>query len=351
MTKILLSLMMIEKLIDLRSDTVTRPDPGMLDAMFTAKVGDDVFDEDPTVKELESKVAKLFGHEASLFCPSGTMTNQIGIKILTQPQQEIICDKLAHIYYYEGGGIASNSGLSMRLLNGDRGRISPTQIEENINPPESIHQPFTSLVELENTSNKGGGSFYTLKEIDEISKVVRRNNLKFHLDGARIFNATVETNDSITEIGKLFDTVSVCLSKGLGAPVGSLLVSSTENINKAKRVRKAFGGGMRQSGFLAAAGIYALDHNVSKLKEDHRRAKEIEMVLKECSYVEEIMPVETNIVVFKIVNQKPIKEFIQYLSDNNIKALQFGLQTLRFVTHLDFTDEMLSQLSIVLKKY
>ena len=343
--------MMLEKLIDLRSDTVTRPNQGMLDAMFAAKVGDDVFDEDPTVKELESKVAKLFGHEASLFCPSGTMTNQIGIKILTQPQQEIICDKLAHIYYYEGGGIASNSGLSMRLLNGDRGRISPSQIEENINPPESIHQPFTSLVELENTSNKGGGSFYTLKEIQEISKVVRRNNLKFHLDGARIFNATVETNDSVTEIGKLFDTVSVCLSKGLGAPVGSLLISSIENIKKAKRVRKAFGGGMRQSGFLAAAGIYALDNNVGKLKEDHRRAKEIETILKCCPYVEEIMPVETNIVVFKIVNQKPIKEFIQYLSDHNIKALQFGLQTLRFVTHLDFTDEMLIQLSTILKKY
>lgn len=342
---------MNESLIDLRSDTVTRPTKAMFEAMFSAQVGDDVFDEDPTVKALEAKAAKLLGHEAALFCPSGTMTNQIGIRILTQPQQEIICDKLAHIYYYEGGGIASNSGLSMRLVDGDRGRMNPQQIEDNVNPPDNIHQPFTSLVALENTSNKGGGSYYHLSEIAAIAKVVRKHNLKFHLDGARLFNATVETNDSPAEIGKLFDTVSICLSKGLGAPVGSLLVSSKENIVKAKRVRKAFGGGMRQSGFLAAAGIYALDHHIERLKEDHARAKLIEQILRGCSYVESILPVDTNIIVFKIVDSKPLPEFLTYLTTNNIRAVQFGKQIVRFVTHHDFTDDMLSRLSIILKKY
>ena len=342
---------MIEKLIDLRSDTVTRPTPAMREAMFNAVVGDDVFDEDPTVKSLEEKAAKLFNHEAAIFCPSGTMTNQIGIRVLTQPQQEVICDKLSHIYYYEGGGVASNSGISMRLVDGDRGRISAQQISENINPPENIHQPLTSLVSIENTSNKGGGSYYTLKQLSEVSAISRKNNLKLHLDGGRIFNAIVETKESTQEIGKLFDTISICLSKGLGAPVGSLLIASKENIIKAKRVRKAFGGGMRQSGFLAAAGIFALDNNIERLKEDHYRAKQIESTLKDLSFVENILPVDTNIIVFKLTDDKPIANFLKYLSDNNIKAVPFGKQIIRFVTHLDFTDDMLDKLSHILKNY
>ncbi len=350
-TKNFFSLSMSEKSIDIRSDTVTRPTKGMYDAMMSAEVGDDVFDEDPSVKALEAKVAKMLGHEAALFCPSGTMTNQIGVKILTQPQQEVICDKLAHIYYYEGGGIASNSGLSMRLLDGNRGRISARQVEENINPPESIHQPLTSLVALENTSNKGGGSYYFLDDLKSISEVVRKNNLKFHLDGARLFNALIETKDSLIETGKLFDTISNCLSKGLGAPVGSLLISTKENIQKAKRVRKAFGGGMRQSGYLAAAGIYALDHHIERLKDDHKTAKEIELILKKCNYVEEIFPVETNIVVFRLSNEKSVPHFLNHLSNNKIHALQFGKQLVRFVTHLDFTNEMLSPLETTLLKY
>ena len=338
-------------LIDLRSDTVTRPSQEMLETMFSAQVGDDVFDEDPTVKALEAKASSLFSKEAGLFCPSGTMTNQISIRILTQPQQEIICDKGAHIYYYEGGGIASNSGLSMRLIDGDRGRISTSQIEDNINPPDNIHQPFTSLVAIENTCNKGGGSFYSLQQMRALSEISRKHSLKIHLDGARIFNAIAETGDSTFEIGKLFDTISICLSKGLGAPVGSLILSSAENIKRAKRVRKSFGGGMRQSGYLAAAGIYALDHNIKRLKEDHLRAKNIYKALTSLTYINEILPVDTNIIVFSLIDEKPIEHFLNYLTKNNIKAVAFGKQTVRMVTHLDFTDEMLDKLVLTLKKY
>ena len=338
-------------LIDLRSDTVTRPSKEMLETMFSAQVGDDVFDEDPTVKALEAKASSLFSKEAGLFCPSGTMTNQISIRILTQPQQEIICDKGAHIYYYEGGGIASNSGLSMRLIDGDRGRISTSQIEDNINPPDNIHQPFTSLVAIENTCNKGGGSFYSLQQMKALSEISRIHSLKIHLDGARIFNAIAETGDSTFEIGKLFDTISICLSKGLGAPVGSLILSSAENIKRAKRVRKSFGGGMRQSGYLAAAGIYALDHNIKRLKEDHLRAKNIYKAITSLTYINEILPVDTNIIVFSLIDEKPFEHFLNYLTNNNIKAVAFGKQTVRMVTHLDFTDEMLDKLVLVLKKY
>jgi len=342
---------MIEKLIDLRSDTVTRPSPEMREAMFSANVGDDVFDEDPTVKALEEKAAKLFGHEAAIFCPSGTMTNQIGIKILTQPQQEVICDRLSHIYYAEGGGVAFNSGVSMCLVDGDRGRISAQHISDNVNPPENIQQPLTSLVAIENTNNKGGGGYYTLKQLMDVASEARKHKLKLHLDGARIFNAVVETKDSTQEIGKLFDTISVCLSKGLGAPVGSLLITSNENLIKAKRVRKAFGGGMRQSGFLAAAGIYALDNNIDKLKDDHRRAKSIESILKKLNYVESCIPVDTNIIMFKLDDKKSVPDFLKYLSQNNIKGYQFGKQTVRFVTHLDFSDDMLDKLSHTLKNF
>lgn len=342
---------MIQKVIDLRSDTVTMPTEGMRNAMFSCQVGDDVFEEDPTVKALEDKVAKMFGHEAAIFCPSGTMTNQIGIKILTQPQQEIICDRLSHIYYGEGGGVPFNSGVSMCLIDGDRGRISAQQIIDNINPPHNIQQPLTSLVAVENTNNKGGGSCYTLDQLKEIASVARKHQLKLHLDGARIFNAVVETKDSTQEIGKLFDTISVCLSKGLGAPVGSVLIASKENISKAKRVRKAFGGGMRQSGFLAAAGIYALDNHIEKLKEDHRRSKSIETMLKGLNYIETVIPVETNIVMFKLDEKKTNADFLNHLAEHNIKAYQFGKQTVRFVTHLDFTDDMLDKLNETLKKF
>jgi threonine aldolase len=339
---------LILMIIDLRSDTVTRPDKDMLQAMMEAKVGDDVFDEDPTVNALEEKISAMFNKEAALFCPSGTMTNQIAIKTLTEPLQELICDKLSHIYYYEGGGIAFNSGVSVRLIDGNRGRISASDIIDNINPDNS-YQPVTSLVCLENTSNKGGGSYYEKKSLEEISSVCRKNQLKLHLDGARLFNALIEANDEPSEIGKLFDTISICLSKGLGAPVGSLLLSSKENIKKARRVRKVFGGGMRQAGFLAAAGIYALENNIKRLKEDHSRAKQIGVLLKSLNFVEEIFPVETNIIVFRLADKIKSEVFINKLRQHKILVVPFGKQLIRMVTHLDFDDVMLEALSNQLK--
>lgn len=330
-------------IIDLRSDTVTKPSKEMIEAMMKAKVGDDVFDEDPTIKQLEQKIAAIFGKEDAIFCPSGTMTNQIAIKILSQPQQELICDKLSHIYLHEGGGVAFNSGLSMRLLNGDRGRIRAIDVEENINP-DQVYLPETALVSLENTCNKGGGSCYKLNEIQEIRSVCIKHNIKLHLDGARIFNALTNTGDTSVEMGKCFDTISVCFSKGLGAPVGSALISDTFHIKKARRVRKVFGGGMRQSGFLAAAAIFALDNNRQGLKNDHDRAKIIEKELKKISYIREILPVETNIIVFKLDDKVDSTLFINVLKEKNILVAPFGKQLIRMVTHLDFTEIMLEKL-------
>lgn len=335
-------------IVDLRSDTVTKPTKAMLDAMFKAEVGDDVFGEEPTINALEEKSAKLFGKEAALFCPSGTMTNQIAIKVHTRPGDEVICDATAHIYNYEGGGISSNSGVQAKLMQGDRGRITAQQVLESINPVYDWLTN-TSLVCIENTGNKAGGSFYSLKQMQEVSEVCKKNNLKYHLDGARIFNAIVEANYSAAEVGKLFDSVSICLSKGLGAPAGSLLLGDKEFIRKARRVRKVLGGGMRQVGYLGAAGIYALDNHVNRLKEDHKRAKQLESVLGNLNYVENILPVDTNIVIFNLkANVKP-EEFLQKLTSNNIKATSFGKQAIRFVTHLDFTDEMLEKTENVLK--
>ncbi|MCC6689970.1 MAG: aminotransferase class I/II-fold pyridoxal phosphate-dependent enzyme, partial [Bacteroidia bacterium] len=329
-------------LIDLRSDTVTKPTKGMLEAMFSTHVGDDVFGEDPTVNALEEKTAKLFGKEAGLFCPSGTMTNQVAIKAHTLPGDEVICDSSAHIYNYEGGGISFNSGVQAKLLQGDRGRFTPQQVEESING-NFDWLARTRLVSIENTVNKAGGSYYTLKQMSAIADVCQKNNLKFHLDGARIFNALEETKDKPTEVGKLFDSISVCLSKGLGAPVGSVLLGTKKFILQARRVRKVFGGGMRQAGFLAAAGIYALDKNIERLKEDHQRAKEIGNVLQSLPYVERVLPVDTNLVIFTLTPQISIDDFQKKLATNNIKGSVFGKQTIRFVTHLDFTDVMLEK--------
>jgi threonine aldolase len=335
-------------IIDLRSDTVTKPTKGMLEAMWSAEVGDDVFSEDPSINKLEQKAADIFGMEAGLYCPSGTMTNQTAIKVLTQPQQEVICDVQAHIYKYEAGGMAFNSGVTPRLINGDRGRLSAQDVLDNINP-ENTHFAPTSLVAIENTSNRGGGSYYSLKQISDIHQVVRDNCLKFHLDGARIFNALTETGDNPMDLGRMFDTISVCLSKGLGAPVGSVLLSSKENIQKAKRIRKVFGGGMRQAGFMAAAGIYALDNNIKRLKEDHKRAKQIEDTLKSLSFIDNIMPVDTNIIIFKLNPSITHDDFISKLVSHNIKAAATAKQTIRFVTHLDFNDDMLIELTKVLR--
>jgi len=329
--------------IDLRSDTITKPTPGMLEEMLQAQVGDDVFGEDPTVHQLEQKAAKMLGLESGLFCPSGTMTNQIAIRTLTQPQDEVVCDRRSHIYLYEGGGIASNSMVSVHLLDGDRGRITPTMVEESIKP-DDIHYPKTKLVALENTVNKGGGCFYTMEEIKCIGEVSKQHGLSMHLDGARIFNAMAETGDDPNELGKYFDTVSVCLSKGLGAPVGSLLLSSAANIKKAKRIRKVFGGAMRQAGYLAAAGIYALEHHVNRLREDHNRARQIAQLLSGLPQVAMVEPVDTNIIIFTLHKNFEVTAFLEKLKAMDIHALGFGGQSIRMVTHLEITDEMVEEM-------
>jgi len=318
--------------VDLRSDTVTKPTPGMMEAMMTAKVGDDVFGEDETINELESKAAGIFGMEAGLFCPSGTMTNQIGIKCFTQPLDELIADQTAHVYRYEGGGIAFNSAVSTRLLNGYRGIITAEMIEPEINAIND-HYPRTSLVVLENTVNKGGGSCYTLEDIKPIAALCANKGLKLHLDGARIFNALAKTGDKAEDYGNYFDGISVCLSKGLGAPVGSVFLASKDTVKYARRVRKVFGGGMRQAGFLAAAGIYALDHHVDRLKIDHTHAQILAAELAKCGWVANVLPAETNIVLFDTV--EPAATVLDKMAARGIKAMSTGPNRIRFVLHLD----------------
>lgn len=335
--------------IDLRSDTLTKPSPEMLDAMMKAKVGDDVFGEDETVNMLQQKAAELFGMEAALFCPSGTMTNQIAIKIHTQAGDEVMCDKLSHIYLFEGGGIAANSGASVRLLDGNLGRFSSSQVLENINKDDA-HFPRTKLVSIENTVNRGGGSIWDFEEIKKIKASCISTNLSLHLDGARLFNALVETKETTIDYGKIFDTISICLSKGLGAPVGSLLLGNQQHIYKAKRVRKIFGGGMRQAGYLAAAGIFALDNNISRLKIDHVRAKEIEKILSQKNFVSEVFQVQTNIVIFKLNETISTEIFLKKLSDQNIKAVSIGKNLIRFVLHLDVSEEMFEQLKTTISE-
>lgn len=330
--------------IDLRSDTVTKPTKPMLEAMFSAKVGDDVFGEDETVNKLEAKAADLFGMEAGLYCPSGTMTNQIAIKLHTKPADEIICDFSSHVYQYEGGGIAFNSGASVQLLQGDRGRVTASQVEAAINNPNDIHKPISTLVVLENTCNRGGGSCYELADIEAIKQICLQNKLKLHLDGARLFNALVAKQQTPLQFGTLFDTISVCLSKGLGAPVGSVLLGSKEMINRARRIRKVFGGGMRQAGVIAAAGLYALEHHVERLAIDHKHAKLIEEALLAHPKIESVLPVETNIVIFNLKDEINTNQFIEQLKEKDILCFATGKQQIRFVVHLDITEQMVERI-------
>lgn len=335
--------------IDLRSDTFTKPSTAMLNAMFTAKVGDDVFGEDPSVNYLEALAADMFGMEASIFCPSGTMTNQIAIKCHTQPGDEVICDELSHVYQFEGGGIAFNSASSVKLLQGDRGRITAEQLSTSINNKFDVHKSNSSLVSLENTTNFGGGACYNFEEIIKIKEVCLQHNLKLHIDGARLFNALVAKNETPKQYGEIFDSISICLSKGLGTPVGSLLLGNQNLIKKAKRIRKVFGGGMRQAGFLAAAGTHALQHNVERLTDDHIAAKEIARALMEKDFVGKIMPVETNIIIFEVINNYTPKELVERLKQDEILCLSISATQVRMVTHLDVTKEMLKKLVQVIE--
>lgn len=331
-------------IIDLRSDTVTRPTTAMLHAMMQAPVGDDVFGDDPTVNLLEQKAAAMFGMQAALFCPSGTMTNQLAIRVHCQPGSEVICDKLSHIFLYEGGGIAVNAFSSVKTLDGHLGRITAGQVQNAINNAEDVHQPVTRMVSLENTMNKGGGSIYDFNEIRKIKQVCTDYGLALHLDGARLFNALAETDETPADYGQVFDTISICLSKGLGCPVGSILLGAVDTIKKARRFRKLMGGGWRQAGFLAAAGIYALDNHVGRLKDDHNRARAIGSMLSRKSFVKDVYPIATNIVIFELPPDIPAKDFVAGMAAKGIKCVTFGTHLVRLVTHLDFTDSQLELL-------
>jgi len=326
--------------INLISDTVTKPCVEMLDLMVRSNVGDDVFKEDPSVNELEDLVANMFGMESALFFPSGTMANQTAIKIHTQPGDQLICDKYAHVYNYEGGGVSFNSGVSCKLVDGDRGMFTNEQVVDSINPPDFYHSPKTSLVCVENTTNKGGGACWDISELQKIQQTCKENNLSYHLDGARIWNAIVKTDTKPFQYGEIFDSISVCLSKGLGCPVGSVLIGSKEFINKAVRVRKVLGGGMRQAGYLATCGIFALKNNIDRLKYDHIKAKEIESALKIKDFISKVEKVETNILIFKLEKSFNTDDFLNKMSKQNVKLISMGDNKLRLVTHKNYTNQM-----------
>jgi threonine aldolase len=325
---------------DFRSDTVTKPTAGMKTAMMQAEVGDDVFREDPTVNHLEKKMADLFGMESALWCASGTLSNQVAISTHTRPGDELICEQESHVFYYEGGGIALNAGCQTRTLAGDRGKIHAGQILTCINP-DDVHRARTSLVCLENTSNRGGGSCYRREDILKIRELCDDKGLKLHLDGARLFNALVARGESPELYGSVFDSISVCFNKGLGCPAGSMLMGSEKFIRQAIRKRKVFGGGLRQVGFLAATALYALEHHVARLAEDHLHAKKIEQALKSHPWVNLVLPVETNLIIFELVDEKDPKEFIKRCKESDIHLLAISSKRLRMVTHLDIHPEMI----------
>ena len=330
-------------IIDLRSDTVTKPTKGMLEAMMLARVGDDVYKEDPTVVALEERLASMFGKPKALFFPTGTMANQTAIKLHTQPGDQVICDSNAHIYHYEGGGASFNSGVSCKLVNGERGMFTAEQVEAAINPPDFYHSPRTALVEIENTANRGGGSCWDFEALKKIRKVCDAHDLGYHLDGARIWNALVAKPYTAKDYGSVFDTISVCLSKGLGCPVGSVLIGNEDIMQNALRIRKILGGGMRQVGYLAAAGLYALDHHIDRLADDHLRAKEIATILSDLSFVKKVEPVETNIIIFELSDKSLEIQFLNDLKAQGIILSGMGNGKLRIVTHLDYTQDMHAQ--------
>lgn len=328
--------------MDFRSDTFTKPTPAMLEAMLKAPVGDDVFCEDPSVNELEARMSALFGMEAALYCPSGTMSNQVAIKVHTRPGDEVICSSLAHVYIYEGGGIAFNAGAQVRPLEGDRGMITAAAVEAAVNP-DDVHKARTSLVCLENTSNRGGGCCYDFDEILKIREVCNNHQLQLHLDGARLFNALLATGQSAREYGEVFDSISVCLNKGLGCPIGSVLLGSSSFIREARRIRKKLGGGLRQAGYMAATGLHALEHHLDRLADDHAHAKRIARVLLEREFTGHMLPVETNILIFEVKAPWSPVTFRDYLAKENIHVMAISPTQVRMVTHLGITPEMVDK--------
>jgi len=334
-------------MFDLRSDTVTKPSEKMLKAMFHAEVGDDVFGEDPTINRLEAIGAEMMGHEAGLFCPSGTMTNQIAISLHTKPGDEVICHETSHIYNYEAGGIARNSLSSVKLIYNERAILTPEEIEDSI-LDDYDWLARTSLVVVEDTSNRGGGKCYEFEQLKALGETCKNHGLSFHLDGARAFNAIVKKGHDLTDYGQLFDSVSICLSKGLGAPVGSLLLGSKPFIKEARRRRKGMGGGMRQGGYLAMAGIYALENNIERLHEDHDLAKEMAETLKGCSSVVNVIEPETNILIFDVDDLS--EKYLTKLEQRGVRGVSFGKKRIRLVTHMDIDRSKKDDLSKALKR-
>jgi threonine aldolase len=337
-------------LVDLRSDTFTLPTPGMLAAMASAKVGDDVFNEDPTVNALQEYAADLFGMEAALFFPSGTMANQTAIRTHTRPGEELICDVGAHVHYYEGGGIAVNSGVSVNLVQGERGVFTAADVEDRIRP-DNVHFPVSRIVCIENSCNRGGGKIFPLTNAKEISVTCRNHGLKLHLDGARLFNAMLAEGTTPRQHGELYDSICLCLSKGLGAPIGSLLLGSAEFIHRARRVRKVMGGGMRQAGFLAAAGLYALQHQVTRLEEDHHHAKMLADAIAALPYIKEVLSQETNIVSFRLDGRTETDHFLGYLANQGVLAMSLGPRMVRFVTHLGIDRDSVDHTIRIVRDY
>lgn len=336
-------------IIDLRSDTVTKPSKAMLQAMMDADVGDDVYFEDPSVNALEKRLAQMFGMDEALFFPSGTMANQTAIKLHTNPGDQVICDKYAHIYNYEGGGASFNSGVSCHLIDGSRGMFTAEQVEAAINPPDFYHSPLTKMVAIENTTNKGGGACWDFNTLQQIKLVAQKHNLGYHLDGARLWNALIAKNETPKQYGQLFDTISVCLSKGLGCPIGSVLLGNKTMMKDALRIRKILGGAMRQVGFAAAAGLYALDHNFDRLVDDHKKAKEIGDMLMQLSIIKYIEPIETNIIIFELNDDIKALGFLESLAQNSILISQMGGNKLRIVTHLNYSNDMHDRFLSLLK--
>ncbi len=337
--------------IDLRSDTVTRPTPAMRQAMAEAIVGDDVFDEDPTVHQLQNKVAAMLGKEAALFVPSGTMSNQICVRVHTQPGDELLCDAGCHIYNYEAGGAAVHSGVTCHVIDGDYGILDLSQLEDKIKPTNQ-HLVRTRLVCLENTHNKGGGKVYPLEKIQAISSWARQNGLGMHLDGARLWNAIVASGIAARDWAEPFDTISVCFSKGLGAPIGSALVGSKEFVQKAHFVRKLFGGGMRQVGVIAAAALYALENHIDRLAEDHCNAQIIAQAISDTPGLSLSPPeVETNLIWFHIdPDHGTAQDLVETLKQNGVLVHKLGPYTARACTHLDISPSQAEQAAEIIRK-
>lgn len=335
--------------VDLRSDTVTKPTKGMLSAMMEARVGDDVFGEDPTVNSLQEKVAKLFGMEAGLFVPSGTMSNQLSINVLTRPGDEVLIDETGHIFNYEGAAAAKISSVQLHTLGGERGKLSASLLQDQLRGKQDW-EPRTRVIAIENSTNKGGGACYTREELQDLRDFADQHDLRIHLDGARIWNTIMATDVEPRFFGSIADTLSVCFSKGLGAPVGSMILASEKRIAKARRVRKLLGGGMRQVGILAAAADYAIEYHWEKLKRDHQRANELARTINGCSQLS-IDPetVETNIVIFD-VHDDSAESALEKLKAEGVRMVPFGPQTIRATFHHQITDDDLEHVKSVIKK-